>query len=193
MSLNLLRLFCLIILILNLPACFSFRLPEPQPMRALSKLLLSNTSQISVQLQMPENFNSLGNQYLLLIPFTSIDSSNTEQHVRAILAQKLALCGYNFSLADHNSSAMPLLKLNFADISCSAFDLFFIRRIRCKIELVSQRSDQQSSYSKIKISNAQFKPYGFSSELLSCLHSTLNQAIDQALFDLRLCEKPTLD
>ena len=170
-------------------ACTSLNLPPPQePIAAVSELMRSNIRQLNVQLIMPPLFDALGYQYLLFMPFSKIKPTNVYQHLKQTLIQKLALCGYNASIISEESK-LASIKFEVTDLSCSAYDLFFVRDISCEIALISQRLDRLNTKDQIKISNAQFKRFGFSPELLSCLHSTANQAIDKALFNLGLCDR----
>lgn len=146
---------------------------------AVIQLANSNQKPLYLEISSPKD-SRLGHQYLFFIlPFGRIQHKNLTQAVKNKIYGKLALQGYHpvkYIAKKNIKVSSPVLKIKIYDISLSAYDLFFTRRLSATIK--ANYCINKTCYT-IGANYSEFKSFGFQQQLDYVLNKTLNKLIDK--------------
>lgn len=167
-------------------ACLSTKITDPGLDPGINRLISSAQKEISVKITSKIAADeSIGNQYLLFIPFGSIKSGNSEQLVSNILMEQLSLLGFKPKLRFDNSYAELNIQIN--QITLTAYDYIFSRKIYTKIDISAFLLTPDGNLAKQSnrtSSNSYYKKFAFRPELEYSLSKVTQENIKLILGDL---------
>ena len=118
--------------LLILTSCSTTTLPVSNISTELQHLSYLNNRKISFKVSSPSTQITVGNQYLFVfLPLGSVAISDPREYLFNSIYSELVIGGFK-PTADLDG---PAITVSPVDISASAFDLLFIRIIRCKVKL----------------------------------------------------------
>ncbi len=122
----------------------------------------------------------VGHQYLLVaFPFGRVSLEDPKKHLIQAIFKELAIAGYK----PRESDALRAdLVVNCTDLSLSAYDFLFFRRISANVEL--QVTDNRSGMivpRAVRGSSGAFKAFGFYQQLEHVWSEALNDAAHGAI------------
>jgi hypothetical protein len=180
------RMALVFLLTCTAPSCTSVKIDTYQIPPAAKKLESTNRKRINLESASLGKFSPAGHQFLFfLIPFGRIEIPEPETSVHNKAETKLNLMGYNVN--SQHSDGSGTLKITLNKLQLSAYDLFFMRRIYCEIELQTEVYDRDKHliFSKnAKSAKSSFKSMGFKPQLEHIYQQCLDEAINQALINI---------
>lgn len=166
---------------------------RPQPVTpGISRLSAVNERPLRLAIQTdPAVSQTIGHQFLLLvIPFGAIELQDPGETVRRAAIDRLAIAGRTaIPFDDRLPGRSPVLKLELADASLSAFDLLFFRRVTATIRMRAELRSPDGSLLRTWTSNRSYgeaRKFGFERDLSAIFEKTLRDALDEIIKELRL-------
>lgn len=154
------------------------------------ELAEGSTRSLKIKLELPNSDASVGHQYLLLlIPFGDVSLAEPAQHIFNPLYTKLTLRGYRPLLDDAVGRPVKTLRLIAENISVTAYDLIFVRRIVARLKMTALLEDEHGQVLQrwtSDVSERSFNSYGFKPQLQRCLDKAVDRALDESLDKLML-------
>jgi hypothetical protein len=184
------RLIAILFLINGLVSgCVSTELPfaplEPAVVR------LATVAEHGVNLRVTVNTSPLrlGHQYLFLaIPFGSISLPHPSTVLTDALYRELAVAGIR-AVPDGNEAGLPTLTVSVRDLSTSAYDLLFVRRVTASAELSAILTTSEAGSSPLGFDtsgeSSSFERFGFKPQLEAALGGALAEAAREVAITLQ--------
>lgn len=152
-------------------------------------LAAENTKHLQLQIAAPAATDSIGLQYVLLgLPLGRVDAGESGLMLSRLAYQNIALCGYRPILLDDLTTSAAattsILVLKVEDLSATAYDLLFVRRLACHVSIKAKLGPTQLEASASK---SLFRSTGFSKDLSVCVKETLDIALHDVLSQLGIC------
>ena len=125
-----------------------------------------------------------GHQYLMLLfPVGSVVVPHPDEFVNVLAIQDLAERGVRVTPA-----AARRLTLEIEELSLSAFDLFFVRRLHGSIALTVriEESGRETRHAQVHEEEALFARFGFARDLQGVLQIATTRALRKGFDELRL-------
>ncbi len=154
-------------------------------MDASGALKLSALSRRPVHLLIDASTGTLhlGHQYLLIIiPFGRVALQDPTQFIFDRAFEALAIRG--FRVDNNNAAFAPTVRLQLEDLSVTAYDLLFTRRLRASIKLsltTASADDTPLLHCSAQSEESTFARFGFAPQLTQVLQRALDKALNEVL------------
>ena len=173
---KLLQKILLISLILCFSSCMTTNLSLNEVNEDLARLSYTNSTPVCINIK-GELQNSLGHQYV--IPFIPVGEINLENSPKTYLYTSMykVLSLANFSPKFNSNACKDILNINIQDMSLTAYDLFFTRRIvgEIKYQIVYTRDGVLYDMREDSVNLAHYKRYAFKNELEYVFNKLLDE------------------
>ena len=172
----------LILLLLSLPACVhSSKLPTPQISSDVHRLASLQKRPLKLHLSLGKDSQVLGYQYLFLVlPFGQVELTSPREYLERSLFRAFSQFGYRPSFFPPQLIEEADIILDIKNISLSAFDLLFLRKISSNVRIQARSTRKKHAPSlSVQSQSSKYAEYAFETELDSVLQETLSKAVRQ--------------
>lgn len=168
--------------------CLNTNLKSEPILKQIKSLLISNKRLIGLRIQDLTDSEIIGHQYLFIIlPFGRIKAPQLSEQLINQAQTTLAIKGYSPKIASSNNQIdfdYPAIHISIDAISLTAYDLIFMRKIVCKLDLSAKlispdktimRDEKTTTY------QSKYVSFAFEPELSNILRVTIDRSISELL------------
>ena len=172
----------LLLLLCVFSSCMTTQLESKEISTDLERLSYANWNPVCINIT-GETPKSLGHQYLM--PFIPVGEIVLDKPFKSFLFSSMfkVLSLAHFSPKFSSKSCKDVLNINIKDVSLTAYDLFFTRRIKGKIKykLVYTRNGVLYDIKEDAVTVSHYKKYAFKTELEYVLNKLLDEFSNEAV------------